>query len=637
MKKSKSIGRPLAILLTVCILISMTFTVSAEQADPAPRWTAVFVNQVGEDIGIHNGKVVSLYEKPSVVSGTSWAVPLRTTLERFGLTVTWKAADTENNLPERILVDGTSVAWITINDTSYITLAEISDKLPQLTCETRIAGDETYLIIYKEARTDGTGTLTNDEFTAYANKLKGCNYDHFYINYAGQREETYSCEETIGNVQQLAEQYEPFKAWKEGSAFAYSTLLGSFFDNIPIVELSKNDGAANKPLVIVQHGWCGSKYEELSFMSDLADMGYRVIAIDAYGHGERTKRSDVIAITTLQVALRLTLDLDKVLDYYQTTRAEVDTERFAMAGFSMGSVATYNQLAIGRHKPCVAVPLLGTPDWKGIVEESYDDNPTYPAAAIIRSTTPGQPTYHTVQGVLNILRLNNTQGKSLSPMDRLLHDTDWENTAILAVNSLDDPIIPPDGAATLLSGLGGENHQYIVQPLGSGHAITAVAYEASIAFIQTHLPLDRSIVNITMQLDSNTCVAWGNVYTEEGIKPVLTSNGVIVLPIRSSVTNALGYTVGYDAAAGRVNLTDANGVTTEVAAEDVVYINGRSYLPLGKYTDYMNCQGMSLLDNGTVYLVLYQDSYAYATLNARKAAAYIQEYRALTAPEPAQD
>ena len=77
----------------------------------------------------------------------------------MGLPVTWQAKDEENDVPERILVDGISVTWIKINHTNYITLAEISQKLPQLTCETRSADGETYLIIYKGASADGTNRL----------------------------------------------------------------------------------------------------------------------------------------------------------------------------------------------------------------------------------------------------------------------------------------------------------------------------------------------------------------------------------------------------------------------------------------------------------------------------------------------
>lgn len=374
--------------------------------------------------------------------------------------------------------------------------------------------------------------------------------------------------------------------------------------------------------------WAEKKEEMLSFMSKLAAEGYRVISIDAYGHGERRANNQATSITAMQVVMRLTIDWDTVLAYYKTL-SNVSLKNFAMVGFSMGGLATYNQLAFGQYKPTVIAPLIATPDFKSIVEVSGGNNEDYPDAYCVRTSLPYSETTLTPEQLSELLLLNNNQ-KSLSPYNTLVNNVDWQNTALLALYSSNDTIVPHSGTVNLQNSIPFGGTPHIFGNMRCGHYVSEQDKSGAVNFIQAHLPVNRNLVDITLKLGSNVCVIFDTIYTANNTAPVLSAEGEMFLPIRSISTSALGYSVEYDAETGNVELTDGNHIVTVISNSDLIYINGRSFLTTANYSRYLNVQCQIVNSDGGSYVVLYKDSYQYALLNQAKASIYVAQYQNLT-------
>lgn len=86
---------------------------------------------------------------------------------------------------------------------------------------------------------------------------------------------------------------------------------------------------ANRPTVIVAHGWNSSRYRVLRYTAPLIDAGYNVLMYDARSHGDSEAmdapsglsfRDDVIAAVE-----------------YARSRPDVDSNRIALLGHSLGA------------------------------------------------------------------------------------------------------------------------------------------------------------------------------------------------------------------------------------------------------------------------------------------------------------
>ncbi|MBW3622487.1 MAG: alpha/beta fold hydrolase [Armatimonadetes bacterium] len=127
---------------------------------------------------------------------------------------------------------------------------------------------------------------------------------------------------------------------------------------IPLWLLHPGSGD-DRPLVILQHGYTGSKESVLAFGLQIAGRGYRVLLPDARLHGERR---------ALDFEARFEAEFQRTfLEVIEGTAEDVRTliDTFgngpvAMIGISMGAFITYLVLT---HDPRieVAVPLIGSP------------------------------------------------------------------------------------------------------------------------------------------------------------------------------------------------------------------------------------------------------------------------------------
>ena len=137
------------------------------------------------------------------------------------------------------------------------------------------------------------------------------------------------------------------------------------------------------PLVLLLHGWSGSKeewYKDNNFISGgemrkaLLEAGYAVLALDAATHGERSNEIDYQHVNTFddpkaparknyftfaEISVQTVKDYRRALDFV-AERGEVDTNRFGLVGYSMGGMDAFYLLSVEpRIKMAVAcVPPL---------------------------------------------------------------------------------------------------------------------------------------------------------------------------------------------------------------------------------------------------------------------------------------
>ncbi|MBI3118611.1 MAG: alpha/beta fold hydrolase [Candidatus Hydrogenedentes bacterium] len=143
-------------------------------------------------------------------------------------------------------------------------------------------------------------------------------------------------------------------------------------------------GARPLPLVLLLHGWSGSKanwWEDENIISGgpmreaLLGAGYAVLALDAATHGERSIEIDYQHVnafedpnaparhnyfTYAEIAVQTVKDYRRALDYV-ATRAEIDMARIGLVGYSMGGMDAFYLLSVEpRIKMAVACvpPLL---------------------------------------------------------------------------------------------------------------------------------------------------------------------------------------------------------------------------------------------------------------------------------------
>ena len=145
--------------------------------------------------------------------------------------------------------------------------------------------------------------------------------------------------------------------------------------DIPTI-LCKSDDKRKKPLVILSHGFTQSKeiFSANGCLKDLAELGFLAVAIDNRLHGERPgpdfhtavlNSSGEIDLLTLRMAMKETADDVKLLIDELSGLEEVEEERIAMLGVSMGGFITYRTI-VTDHRIKVGIPIISSPFWDDI-------------------------------------------------------------------------------------------------------------------------------------------------------------------------------------------------------------------------------------------------------------------------------
>lgn len=133
---------------------------------------------------------------------------------------------------------------------------------------------------------------------------------------------------------------------REGLRWTHVTLTGGAGRRAPAVYVAPEAAAGPLPAALVQHGAGTSKYARFvtACVDILCHAGFACLALDAIGHGERedaVAQDDETAWQRLRGAPDFVpgnvIDFRRGLDYL-AARPEVDGERLAFIGSSMGAM-----------------------------------------------------------------------------------------------------------------------------------------------------------------------------------------------------------------------------------------------------------------------------------------------------------
>ncbi|SFM53308.1 hypothetical protein SAMN03159341_1443 [Paenibacillus sp. 1_12] len=143
--------------------------------------------------------------------------------------------------------------------------------------------------------------------------------------------------------------------------------------DISIMEVFDSENREQKPIIFIFHGASGRTEADLDKAMLLANEGYYVVLIDAYGYGESIDSvyhdeynpNDPMEI--FRIYTETSTYINKLVHYYSDD-FRVNTSRIGLLGFSMGAHIIYYYLANQRIKNIkVAIPIIGSPNWNPIV------------------------------------------------------------------------------------------------------------------------------------------------------------------------------------------------------------------------------------------------------------------------------
>jgi dienelactone hydrolase len=214
-----------------------------------------------------------------------------------------------------------------------------------------------------------------------------------------------------------------------GMTRTHFTITSTHWQRVPGLLLTPGS-AGPHPLVVMQHG-AGSQ-KEAEYISRPAEFwaeseGWAVLAIDAPRHGERKSgeepnRAELFGhpYTWRDTAVQMAQDLMRSLDYAET-KVELDTDRVAYIGFSMGTI-------------------LGT--------------------AFVALDQRVKAAVLTIGGSVTAERLSQFSGADAEKMSEVAELVDSANFAplisprpVLMINGLQDDVVPPAAGQRLFDAL----------------------------------------------------------------------------------------------------------------------------------------------------------------------------------------
>jgi pimeloyl-ACP methyl ester carboxylesterase len=237
-------------------------------------------------------------------------------------------------------------------------------------------------------------------------------------------------------------------------------------NNVPLLEMWRQDIPGKRPLVLAQHGYLGRKEFLLPQAYLLAASGFFTVVPDACSHGDR----DATAAPDLFASARCSArDINALLDTYAgDERADLDNAGFV--GYSMGGMIGFYYLTLPDVRFKAVCPVIASPDWEAIAL-SPETRMLFHQAGL---GTEADFTRQVVSA-----RQDNPVRKAITPVPLLIQA------------GADDPLIPAgsitryadqirplyqDGAAL-------EVHIYP----GQGHADTIWMNQRIVAFLTRHL------------------------------------------------------------------------------------------------------------------------------------------------------
>ncbi len=281
------------------------------------------------------------------------------------------------------------------------------------------------------------------------------------------------------------------------------TFAADAAQRVPGILVKRTPASGPRPVVIALHGTGGTKESQLDLLKQLAQLGFVGVAIDGRYHGERTKTgkgsaeySDAMLRTyrTSQEHPFLydtVWDVMRLLDYLES-RADVDTKRIGLLGFSKGGMETYLTAAVDA-RVAVAIPFIGVQSFRWALDHNSWQSrvETFQSAIRGAATDLGMSTVNAdfvrkfydrvVPGVYDQF-----DGPQMLPL--------IAPRPLLVINGDSDPRTPLPGLMECVENArvayrrakADDKFKLKIQP-NTGHAVTPAARQEAIAWLQQWL------------------------------------------------------------------------------------------------------------------------------------------------------
>jgi alpha-beta hydrolase superfamily lysophospholipase len=150
-------------------------------------------------------------------------------------------------------------------------------------------------------------------------------------------------------------------------------------NSIPVLEMRPDTSPNDSPVLVILHGFNGTKEKELPTGYRFAKRGYTVVLFDAHLHGESETHafSEHERIAQLGKTLEIwTVTCQRTMALIEQYRRQDSHRRIGLLGKSMGGFVVFQYLS-KKPKPTIdaAVCLISTPSWVSLFEMS---NARYP-------------------------------------------------------------------------------------------------------------------------------------------------------------------------------------------------------------------------------------------------------------------
>ncbi len=286
-------------------------------------------------------------------------------------------------------------------------------------------------------------------------------------------------------------------------------------ERVPILIVRPEKVAGRLPLVIVLHGTGGNKEREYDWLVRLARQGMIGLAIDARYHGERaggaqSSQAYVAAATEAWKTkpgepqehpfyFDTVWDLWRLLDYV-VDRPDVDPQRVAMVGFSMGGIQTWLAAAVD-NRVRVAVPAISVQSFRWSLEHDHWQGRAGTIMATHREAARdlGEPEVN--QRVCRVL-WNKLIPGILDDLDCPSMIRLFAGRPLLVISGELDPNCPLEGAKIAFaaaqqaySEAGASDHLKIDVAPGIGHKVTAQQEKLILDWLERWLKAPASSVS----------------------------------------------------------------------------------------------------------------------------------------------
>jgi dienelactone hydrolase len=144
----------------------------------------------------------------------------------------------------------------------------------------------------------------------------------------------------------------------------------------PVLACFNQPENTSKPLVILSHGFRGSKNDLKDKLEMLAGLGYYAITIDNRGHGDRLEHDFMsqafqdgkLNVYQVRRLIKETADdIPAIIDHF-IADSQIDEQRIGMLGVSMGGFVTFRALVIDERIK-VAGSIIASPYWDEVPED----------------------------------------------------------------------------------------------------------------------------------------------------------------------------------------------------------------------------------------------------------------------------